>query len=274
MSLASLILIDLYTMHLMVLVSLWVMIALFYWQLRSCHRSQKSEQTLKEQNEELSCFVYGAAHDLKAPLRAIDHIARQLEKELSPYMSAEQKDDMTLLQQRVGRLARLVDDLLEYWQAGKSWIKPHSPMIDAFSLVRDCQQMISPPAGFTVKIDPALARIKVFQLPLQQVMVNLIDNAIKHHDKNEGIIAITATEELTQYVFVVSDNGPGIAPAYREKIFETFETLKSRDEVEGSGLGLSLVKRIVARQGGSVEVRETPGGGSTFLFSWPKRQIF
>lgn len=170
MSALSLILQDLYTMHLMVLVSLWVMIALFYWQFHVCHKSQKSEQTLKDENEELSCFVYGAAHDLKAPLRAIDQIAKQLERELSCHMSAAQKDDMALLQQRAGRLGRLVDDLLEYWQAGKSWIKPYSSLTDVLSLVYDCQQMLAVPQTFSIKVDPALAKITVFQLPLQQVM--------------------------------------------------------------------------------------------------------
>lgn len=265
---------DIYMMHLAVLTALWITILLFYWQYRECNKSRGSEEKLKERNEELSCFVYGAAHDLKAPLRAIGHLSCRLEEGLHKNMTPEQREDLVLLQQRVKRAEQLVDDLLEYWQAGKSWIKLHSAMTDAHTLVRDCIGMLSSPDDFTIDIDPALVRIRVYQLPLQQVMVNLIENAIKHHHGSAGKITVLGWEEKKHYRFSVSDDGPGIPEEYHDKIFETFSTLKSRDEVEGSGLGLSLVKRIVERQGGHVMVKKAPEGGALFEFTWPKKQIF
>lgn len=271
---SSALMMDIYTMHLLVTTGLWVMIVLFYWQYRACCKALKNKKNLQDQNEELSVFVYGAAHDLKAPLRAIEQIAGRLQGELADIATDDQQASMLLLQQRAKRASRLVDDLLEYWQAGKSWIKQHSHMTNAYHLVQECVQIISPPPAFQLLLDPSLEQARVFHLPLQQVMINLIGNAVKHHHKKSGVISIRMREEKNHYLFFISDDGPGVPDDYKEKIFETFEVLKSRDDVEGSGLGLSLVKRIVTRQGGEVFVKDAVGGGSIFVFSWPKKQVF
>jgi len=106
-------------------------------------------------------------------------------------------------------------------------------------------------------------------------MHNLIGNAIKHHDKERGLIQIKITESDSRYYFEVEDDGPGIPEKYQKRIFKLFQTLKPRDQVEGSGLGLSLIKKIIHSLDGEINVISNPETqrGSRFVFDWPKRKI-
>ncbi len=107
-------------------------------------------------------------------------------------------------------------------------------------------------------------------LRLRQVFSNLIDNAVKHHNKQEGRIEINVKEEETLYVFSVTDDGPGISEAYHSRIFELFQVLQPRDVKENTGVGLALVKKIVETQNGQIQVSSQVGFGTTFTFTWPK----
>jgi signal transduction histidine kinase len=109
------------------------------------------------------------------------------------------------------------------------------------------------------------------RVPLETVLRNLVANAIKHHDRpQEGVVHISI-EDLEDWVaFSVADNGPGIPPQHHERIFQVFQSLKPRDQVEGSGMGLAIVKKTVESQGGQIEVESDVGQGATFRFTWPK----
>ena len=114
---------------------------------------------------------------------------------------------------------------------------------------------------------------KVFgeRVPLETVLRNLIGNAIKHHDHPETARVEVAASESDGFVeFVVADNGPGIEAAHHDRIFQVFQTLKPRDQVEGSGMGLAVVKKIVENQGGRILLTSAPGQGATFCFTWPQ----
>jgi signal transduction histidine kinase len=106
-------------------------------------------------------------------------------------------------------------------------------------------------------------------MPLQQILLNLISNAIKHHDKKAGRIMVTAEDVGPQQVFAVSDDGPGIPAAFHDKIFQMFQTLKPRDQVEGSGMGLAIVRKQIDLSGGSLTLESAQGQGSTFRFTLP-----
>ena len=108
------------------------------------------------------------------------------------------------------------------------------------------------------------------KIALQQVFANLISNAIKHHYSLEGKIDIFATEDREFYYFAVADDGIGIALEHQERIFGIFKTLSSRDDRENTGIGLSIVKKIVESQGGKIELESEPDKGTTFRFSWLK----
>jgi len=106
--------------------------------------------------------------------------------------------------------------------------------------------------------------------PLQQVFMNLINNAIKYNRQPGARITVSSRDAGSMYAFSVADNGPGIEPEYHDRIFGIFQTLESRDRVEGTGIGLSVVKKTVELHGGSVTVQSALGEGAIFTFEWPK----
>jgi signal transduction histidine kinase len=109
-------------------------------------------------------------------------------------------------------------------------------------------------------------------MPLQQILMNLISNAIKHHDKTKGCIKVTVEDDGAMYTFAVEDNGPGIPAQFHEQVFKMFQTLKPRDRVEGSGMGLAMVRKNIEVFGGTIKLESAEGGGSVFCFTWPKAQ--
>jgi signal transduction histidine kinase len=110
-------------------------------------------------------------------------------------------------------------------------------------------------------------------MPLQQILMNLIGNAIKHHDRSEGHIEVTLEDCGAHYLFAVKDDGPGIPSQFHAQVFKLFETLKPRDQVEGSGMGLAIVRKNVEACGGKLDLESSAGNGSTFRFTLPKQQI-
>jgi len=226
-------------------------------------------QALERSNQELDAFAYAASHDLKAPLRVIQNASKWLEEDLEPHLTVETREHLRLLRSRVQRMDRLLDDLLQYSRIGRE-TGTLTETIDAVVLVDNILAMLAPPEGFTVKVDPSLAGIKVTRMPLEEILINLISNAIKHHDKKIGQIEIFMEDLGPLYRFSVRDDGPGIPAQFHEKIFKMFQTLKPRDKVEGSGMGLALARKHVEVSGGELRLESALGAGSTFSFTWPK----
>ena len=127
-----------------------------------------------------------------------------------------------------------------------------------------------PAADFSVSVDPKLAQVELPRMPLQQILLNLISNAIKHHHRDSGHIQVTVKDQGEYYAFAVTDDGPGIAERFHAQIFNAFQTLKPRDQVEGSGMGLAFVRKYVETYGGTVTLQSKEGEGSTFGFTFPK----
>jgi signal transduction histidine kinase len=228
-------------------------------------------EALERSNEELDAFAYAASHDLKAPLRVIQNASKWLEEDLEPHLTAETREHMGLLRSRVRRMEKLLDDLLEYSRIGRETGASPSETIDAAVLVDNILAMLMPPEGFTLEVAPSLAGIEVNRMPLEAILINLISNAIKHHDKNVGRIEIFVEDIGPHYRFIIRDDGPGIPAQFHEQIFKMFQTLKPRDKVEGSGMGLALARKHVEISGGTMTLESGPGRGSTFSFTWPKK---
>ncbi len=225
---------------------------------------------LRASNEELERFAYVASHDLKAPLRAIDNLSQWIQEDLGDVLEGETREHMVLLRSRVARMDRLLDDLLEYSRVGRKDADGTFDVVTAREVVDDVLLLIEPPPGFVLEIGEGLAHAEVNRMPLQQVLINLLSNAIKHHDRADGRITVEVARDAGQYRFEVGDDGPGIDQAHHGRIFEMFQTLQPRDSVEGSGMGLALVKKLVEQQGGTIRVESTPGHGARFCFSWPQ----
>jgi len=242
--------------------------------------NQRLEQLVTERtaqlaaaNHELEEFAFVASHDLKAPLRVIDNCSKWIEEDLRPHLTADTLENMTLMRGRVKRMEKLLDDLLEYSKIGKKSDPRANEIIKGEELMENIIALLCPPPGFKVEIYPGFAALSLPRMPLQQILMNLIGNAIKHHDKKTGHIEI-AVENLPEfYAFTVKDDGPGIAPQFHAEIFKMFQTLKPRDQVEGSGMGLAMVRKHVEAAGGTLDLVSAEGEGSIFRFTWPKTPV-
>jgi PAS domain S-box-containing protein len=223
-------------------------------------------------NKDLEEFAYAASHDLKAPLRVIDNASKWLEEDLKEHLTDETRENMNLLRGRIKRMEKLLDDLLEYSRIGRTLDERYAETISGDALMVNILALLSPPAGFTITIGAGFAGIAVRRMPLQQIFMNLISNAIKHHDNKNGRIEVSVEDCSADYSFAVKDDGPGIAAEHQDQIFKMFLTLKPRDQVEGSGMGLAMVRKNIEVFGGKLSLDSAVGRGSTFRFSWPKHQ--
>ena len=222
-------------------------------------------------NRELKDFAYIVSHDLKAPLRAIGSLTNWLWEDYADKLGDEGKEQLDLLTGRVKRMNGLIDGILSYSRAGK--INEEKSEVDLNDTLREVLETIAPPENITVSISDELPRINCEKTRIFQVFQNLVSNGVKYMDKPGGEIKIGYNRDEMNMVFSVSDNGPGIEEKFFEKIFTIFQTLNARDDVEGTGVGLSLVKKIVEMYDGKVWIESEHGKGSTFYFSLPSSML-
>ncbi|MFB2922072.1 PAS domain-containing sensor histidine kinase [Aerosakkonema funiforme] len=228
----------------------------------------KTNADLEKRNRELDQFGYIVSHDLKAPLRAIANLSQWLEEDLQDRLTDETRHQMNLLRGRVHRMEALIEGILEYSRVGR--LKTAEEVVDVSILLQNIIESLAPPTAFTITVEPGMPILKTERLLLEQVFANLIGNAIAHHDRPDGNIQISVLCQEDLYEFAVRDDGPGIAAEYHEKVFVIFQTLLPRDRVESTGIGLSLVKKIVEDKGGRISLESRQGMGATFRFTWPK----
>ena len=225
-------------------------------------------EELSRSNIELNNFAYVASHDLKSPLRGIDQLATWLEEDLANKLEVDDIEHLRLMRVRINRMEQLLDDLLAYSRSGKKG--ELTKKIDLNLLIKEVFDLFNVKQSFRLEYDNILPTFETESIPLTQVFRNLINNAIKHHDQGQGEIHISSTQENGFYVFRICDDGPGIPPEHDELVFTMFQTLRPRDEVEGSGMGLSIVKKIVTSFGGDIGLeRQATQRGICVRFTWP-----
>lgn len=223
---------------------------------------------LENANRELKEFAYIVSHDLKAPLRGISKLASWISDDYSDSFDENGKEQISLLIGRVKRMDNLIDGILQYSRVGQ--VKGNKEVVELNELIGDVIDKITPPENINVVIVNDLPEIEIDRIRIEQVFQNLLDNAIKFMDKTTGEIRVGYTDDGLRFKFYVSDNGPGIDVKYYEKIFQIFQTLTPRDERESTGIGLSLVKKIVESYNGKIWLESETGKGSTFFFTLPK----
>jgi len=205
---------------------------------------------------------------LKAPLRAIGSLATWISTDYADKLDEEGKEQISLLIGRVKRMHGLIDAILEYSRVGR--MREEMVEVDLNELVAEVIDMIAPPENIEIKVEDRLPSLLCEKTRFQQVFQNLLSNAIKYMDKPKGEIRIGCVEDGDYWKFSVADNGPGIERKHSDRIFQIFQTLSPRDESESTGVGLTIVKKIVQTCGGKIWVESEAGGGSTFFFTVPR----
>ena len=224
---------------------------------------------LRRSNKELQDFAYVTAHDLKAPLRGIGTLADWITSDYADQLDEQGQAHLGLLKGRVSRMSELIDSILHYSEIGRT-AKCLEP-VDLDTLLPEIVNQIGPPETIEVAIEGALPIVVFERVRLIQVFQNLIGNAIKYMDKPQGRVRVGCSEQEQVWTFHVADNGPGIDEKYFGKIFKMFQTLTRRDELESTGIGLAVVKKIIELHGGTIWVESTVGQGSTFFFTVPRK---
>ena len=224
---------------------------------------------LERSNQELNNFAYVASHDLKSPLRGIDQLATWLTEDLADSLSAQTQEHLRLMRSRINRMENLLDDLLAYARAGRT--EAHLECVDLMDFVQQVFDFSNNEQHFTLQILGEKADYLLAKTPLELVLRNLINNAIKHHDQDKGNIVISIEARVGWLEFSVADDGPGIPIEHQQRAFAMFQTLQPRDKVEGSGMGLAIVRKVIETLGGTIDVSANQPKGAIFRFNFPAK---
>ncbi|MBW4710662.1 CHASE domain-containing protein [Roseobacter sp. YSTF-M11] len=232
------------------------------------------KQKLVRTNEELEQFAYAASHDLKTPIRGISGLTEMIKEDLEDYLSSpganpEISMSLDLILDRVQRMNDLTTGIIEFSRIGVQ--------AGDCGPLHLCELVASLTSDFKLKphqivLESPVNEICTDPVSLRRVIENLVGNSVKYHGSPDQLsIAITCRETPNSLEFSVKDNGPGIAPKFQRRIFEMFQTLRTGDAPESTGIGLAIVKKAIEVNGGQVRLESTPGNGTTFHFQWPKQ---
>ncbi|MBE9007846.1 GHKL domain-containing protein [Fortiea sp. LEGE XX443] len=235
---------------------------------KSQERMGELLQELKNTNKELNDFAHIVSHDLKAPLRGISLLSEWLLQDYGDKFDEDGKNLVDRLITRVKKLQNLIDGILEYSRVGR--IREDKREVNLNNLVRDVIEVLEHKNNIEIEISDILPIIYCEKTKIEQVFQNLLSNAIKFLDKPQGKIVIDCKEEDDYWTISIADNGIGIEEQYFTKIFQIFQKLSNTEDPESSGIGLSIVQKIVEIYGGNVWVESKVNEGSTFFFTLKK----
>ncbi|WP_424357162.1 ATP-binding protein [Methanocella sp. MCL-LM] len=237
---------------------------------------EKRNQLLESKNVEMESFLYMVSHDLKAPLISLQGYVTAMEDDFGKQLGEDGNFYLKRMYKNIDTMEALIHDLLELSRAGK--ITDQVDEINTSTLARDCIETLKgkPAAkGIEFVVAEHMPVVVYSKKRLSEILLNFVDNAIKYIGTPEHpVIEVGSRDEGDEWAFYIRDNGIGIAPEYHDKLFNMF--LRVPDErsrkVDGTGIGLVIVKKIVTTNGGRVWLESEPGKGSTFYFTVPKQQ--
>ena len=229
------------------------------------HELTLANAELRIANAKLEQFALIVAHDLKAPMRALSRMAEEIEEAVTAGDAPASRTKLEELRRQIGRLSSMLSGLLIYSSAGPRDLAIEQ--VDVGAMVADIVRSL-PQRRMQIDMHGSWPRLETFAVPLDLVLRNLIDNAVKHHDRDAGRILLTCIDHPTALEILVTDDGPGIPREHRESIFLPFRNLSGN----GEGMGLAIVQKMVAAAQGSIRVRDNidQTRGVTFIVHWPK----
>lgn len=229
---------------------------------------EKVEKELLKANEELKKFAYVVSHDLKSPLRGMSSLVHFIEQEPEDVLSEDSKKHFNLLKERINRLYNLINGILEFNKIGDGSKEMQDLNLkDIFSQVT---KNLLIPAAFRLNIQPDLPTIRFNEAHLVEIYSNLISNSIRYNDKTKGTIELGYKDAGQFHELCIKDDGMGIPTKHHYRVFEMFQRLHSGDQIEGSGMGLSIVKKILDNYGGRIWIVKETSDGTEIKFRIPK----
>jgi PAS domain S-box-containing protein len=222
---------------------------------------------LEKSNDELQEYAHVVSHDLKSPLRSIYALVDWIKEDNLGKFNEETQHNLTLIENTLEKMEKLISDVLSYSSIFSA--EELEDKVNLNTVVNDICDILFIPKHIEIKIKTKLPTIKANGIRMQQLFQNLISNAIRYNNKEKGLIEIDFENKEEEYLFRITDNGMGIKKEYHDKIFQMFQSLT--DEKDSSGIGLSIVKKIVTANGGSIWLESKEGEGTTFYFTLKKQ---
>ena len=231
--------------------------------------AQRLIAALEKTNAELDQFAYAASHDLRAPLRGITNLASWIDEDLPASTPDTTKEHLRLLKGRAARMDKLISGLLELSRIGRQ--RQKAERVDVTELLHETIQALDPREQARVMMIGELPMLITERAALQQVFHHLIGNALLHAGRDDVVVRLSSIDRGDEVELVVADNGVGIAGEHHARVWQLFQTLRSRDVIETTGIGLAIVRKQVESHGGRAWIDPEVAAGTTLRFTWPRR---
>jgi len=232
---------------------------------------QRLQEKLEQRNENLERFAGVVSHDLKSPLAQITSLTELLEQDIGENLNDENLLYLEYIKSSSDALRGYIDGILKFYKADNLSKRGKETTV-VISYINEIKNMFGGHRDTEIKLETAITQININKAALTQILVNLISNGIKYNDKEKAMVTIALSEKEDRYYFSVSDNGPGIATDFLDKIFELFTVGEHKDKNgnKGTGIGLATVKKMVSNLEGEIQVESIVGNGSIFHFNIKK----
>ncbi len=237
------------------------------------HSLHSSNLQLQRSNADLEQFAYAASHDLQEPLRMVGNFVQLLEEEYAEKLDNDGKSYINFAVDGVTRMSSLIEDLLQYSRVGRKGLEVEYVDLNDIleEKLKNLKNLIDS-KNATIRVD-VLPKVRCIPRQLGIVFYNLIHNGIKFNNSDSPVVRVGYQDKGDEWLFEISDNGIGISQSYKEQIFELFKRLHAKEEYSGTGIGLSLCKKIIHHHKGDIYFESEENKGTTFYFNLPKKLV-